>query len=124
MTFLAVITILVGALQVAGGVQEFVVQGVLNSRLSGLVGGTLGAVAGGFLLATGIALFRRSSEVVRLAWATAAVCLPVFVWIGILQPLAGRAATMLGLGVPLLVLATVRRVSHDTRDSSGSPRAA
>ncbi len=70
MTFLAVITILVGALQAAGGVQELVVQGVLNNRLYPLVGGTLGTVAGVFILATGIALFRRSPEVVRLARTT------------------------------------------------------
>ena len=109
MTVLAVITILVGALQADGGVQEMVFQGVLNNRLYPLVGGTLGAVAGGFLLATGIALFRRSSEAARLAQTTASVCLPVFVLIGIIQPLAGRAATILGLVVPLFVLAVLRR---------------
>ena len=124
MTFLAVITILVGALQAAGGVQELVFQGVLNNRLYPLLGGTLGTVAGVFLLATGIALFRRSSEVVRLARTTASVCLPVFVLIGIIQPLAGRAATILGLTVPLFVLAMLRREAQDTRDSGGSPRAA
>lgn len=124
MTFLAVITILVGALQAAGGVQELVFQGVLNNRLYPLIGGTLGSVAGVFLLATGIALFRRSSEVVRLARATASVCLPVFVLIGIIQPLAGRAATILGLSVPLFVLAMLRREAQDPRDAGGSPRAA
>jgi hypothetical protein len=124
MTFLAVITILVGALEVAGGVQELVVQGIVNGRLYPLVGGTLGAVAGGFLLATGIALFRRSSGVLRLARTTASICLPVFVLLGILQPLAGRPATILGLAVPLLVLAMLRRAPQDTPDSSGSPRAA
>ncbi len=124
MTFLAVITILVGALQAAGGVQELVVQGVLNNRLYPLVGGTLGTVAGVFILATGIALFRRSPEVVRLARTTASVSLPVFVLIGIIDPLAGRAATILGLTVPLFVLAMLRREAQDTRDSGGSPRAA
>jgi hypothetical protein len=124
MTFLAVITILVGALQAAGGVQELVVQGVLNNRLYPLVGGTLGTVAGVFILATGIALFRRSPEVVRLARTTASVSLPVFVLIGIIDPLAGRAATILGLTVPLFVLAMLRREAEGTRDSGGSPRAA
>jgi hypothetical protein len=124
MTLLAVITILVGALEAAGGLQELVFQGVLHNRFYPLVGGTLGAVAGGFLLATGIALFRHSSEVVRLARATASVCLPVFVFIGIIQPLAGRAATILGLTVPLLLLAMLGLEANDTRDSGGSPRAA
>jgi hypothetical protein len=124
MTFLAVIAILVGALQAAGGVQELVIQGIRNGLLSPLIAGTLGAVAGGFLLATGIALFRRSPEVVRLAWATTGICVPVFVWIGILQPLAGRPATVLGLAVPLLVLTMVRRAPQVTRESGGSPRTA
>jgi membrane associated rhomboid family serine protease len=124
MTLLAVITILVGALQAAGGVQELVYQGVLNNRLYPLVGGTLGAVAGVFLLATGIALFRRSPDVLRLARATAGVSLPVFLLIGVIQPLAGRSATLLGLAMPLLVLAVLRRPAQDMRDSGGSPRAA
>jgi len=81
-------------------------------------------VAGGLLLATGIALFRRSSEVVRLARTTTSVCLPVFAWIGITHPLAGRAATILGLAVPLLVLAVLRREGHETRASGDSTGAA
>ena len=107
MTVLAVITILVGALQAAGGTQELVFQGVLNSRLYPLVGGTLGAVAGLFLLATGVALFRRSPDTLRLAQVTAALSLPIFLLIGILQPLAGRLAAILGFGMPLIVLAAL-----------------
>jgi hypothetical protein len=124
MTLLAVITILVGALQTAGGVQELVVQGVLNNRLYPLLGGTLGTVAGVFLLTTGIALFRRSPDVLRLARATASVSLPVFLLIGVIHPLAGRPATILGFAMPLLVLGVVRRQADDTRDSGPSPRAA
>jgi hypothetical protein len=124
MTLLAVISILVGAVQAAGGVQELVFEGVLNNRLYPLVGGTLGTVAGVFLLATGIALFRRSSDVLRLARATASVSLPVFLLIGIIEPLAGRPATILGLAMPVLILAVLRRQSDDTRDSGASPRAA
>ena len=123
MTLLAVMTIFVGALQAAGGLQELVLQGVLNNRLYPLIGGTLGVVAGVFLLATGIALFRRSSDVVRLARTTAGVCLPVFVLIGLVQPLAGRPATFLGLVMPLLVLGMLHRDARN-RDSGGSLRAA
>jgi len=108
MTLLAVIAILVGALLTAGGVQELFFQGVLNSRLYPLIGGTLGTVAGAFVLTTGIALFRRSPGTPRLAWATAAVCVPVFVLIGVIEPLAGRGATILGMLVPVALLAAVR----------------
>jgi membrane associated rhomboid family serine protease len=120
MTVLAVITILVGALQTAGGAQELVFQGVFNSRLYPLIGGTLGTVAGVFLLATGIALFRRSPDLLRLARATVSVSLPVFLLIGVIQPLAGRAATILGFGMPLVVLAVLSRHARHTHDPGPS----
>jgi hypothetical protein len=62
MSILATITIIVGALLIAGGLQELVVQGILNGLTFPLLGGTLGTVAGGFVLATGISLFRGSSD--------------------------------------------------------------
>jgi hypothetical protein len=124
MTVLAVITILVGALLAAGGAQELVVQGVLNSRLYPLLGGTLGTVAGAFLLATGIALFRHSPDTLRLARTTAGVSLPVFLLIGVVQPLAGRPATLLGFAMPLIVLAMLSRQAGDTHDPASSNRAA
>ena len=116
MTVLAILTILVGALLAAGGAQELVFQGVLNNRLYPLLGGTLGAIAGVFLLATGIGLFRRSPDILRLARATASVSLPAFLLIGVLHPLAGRPATILGLGMPLLVLAVLTRHARHTHD--------
>ena len=124
MTVLAVITILVGALLAAGGAQELVVQGMLNSRLYPLLGGTLGAVAGAFLLATGIALFRHSPDTRRLAQTTACVAVPVFLLIGVIQPLAGRPATVLGFVMPLIVLAVLRLQAGDTPDPASSSRAA
>jgi hypothetical protein len=112
MTVLAVIAILVGALETAAGLQELVVQGILNSRLYPLIGGTLGTVAGAFVLVTGIALFRRSPEARRLAQATAGICIPIFVLIGFIQRLAGWPATILGLALPLILLVVVGRRPH------------
>ena len=57
----SVLTIVIGALLTAGGVRELVFQGILNSRLYPLVGGTLGTVAGAFLLAAGISFFLNSA---------------------------------------------------------------
>jgi hypothetical protein len=108
MTVLAVVAILVGALETAGGVQELVVQGIINSQRDPLIGGTLGTVAGVFLLITGIALFRRSPETPRLARVTAGVSIPVYILIGVVWHLAGIPATLLGLAVPLIVLAATR----------------
>ena len=124
MSILAILTILVGALETAGGMQELVYQGILNSRLYPLIGGTIGTVAGAFLLATGIALFRRSPNTRRLARATVAVSLPVFLLIGVIAPLAGLAATILACGMPLVVLAALSRQSRHTRPLIPPRRAA
>jgi hypothetical protein len=115
MTVIAVLAILVGAVQAAAGVQELVFQGVLNNRLYPLLGGTLGAVAGGFVLATGIALFRGSPDALRLARTSASVSIPVFLLIGVLEPLAGWPATILGFGMPLVMLAMIGRSARDAR---------
>ncbi len=105
---IAVLTILVGALETAGGLQELVAQGILNNRLYPLIGGTLGTVAGALLLSSGIALLRRSPTAVTLVRATALVSIPVFVLIGIVSPLAGKAVTLAGIVLPLLLLIYVR----------------
>src|SRR4051794_18389042 len=80
---IAVFGILLGALETAGGLQELIYQGILQSRTYPLIAGTLGTVAGVLLLATGIAMLIRSRLVGDLAWATVFVSLPTFVVIGI-----------------------------------------
>lgn len=87
--FIAIITILIGAVLTAGGVQELVVQGIFNNGRWPLLGGTLGAVAGALLLSAGIALLRESPRAIALIRASALVCVPVFVMIGFIWPLAG-----------------------------------
>ena len=67
----AILTILLGALGTAAGVQELVVQGILNNQTIPLIGGTLGAVAASLLVAAGIALLRQSDRAVVLTRAAA-----------------------------------------------------
>jgi hypothetical protein len=112
---LSVLAILIGALLTAGGLQELVLQGILNSRLYPLVGGALGTVAGVFLLFSGIALFRKSELTERLVRATALVSLPVFVLIGFIRPLAGWPVTIAGLLFPLILMAYVGARPLSTR---------
>lgn len=114
MNSIAVLSILVGALETAGGLQELVVQGIINNRSYPLVGGTLGTVSGLFILAAGIAALARApraEELARIA-AAAAVSVPVFLLIGVLQPLAGLTATLLGLATPLALWWAVRRANR------------
>jgi hypothetical protein len=112
MSAIATLTIIVGSLLIAGGLQELIVQGILNNLAFPLLGGTLGAVAGAFVLATGIALYRGSADARRLAVTSAAVSLPTFVLIGLIERLAGWPVTVLGLGLPVMLVLVTRRARH------------
>ena len=100
-----ILSILIGALLTAAGAQEMVVQGIFNNKLFPLIGGTLGTVAGALLLSAGIALLRQSPRAFALIRAAALVCLPVFILIGFVRPLAGWPARIMGIGFPLFLLA-------------------
>ena len=100
----AVLAILIGAVETMGGLQEAIVQGIIANRSYPLVGGTSGAVAGAFLLLAGIAMWRRSASARQLAWAALGLALPVFAAIGVIRPLAGVPATILGMMMPVAVV--------------------
>lgn len=102
-TLIATVAIVLGALETTGGIQELVYQGIFNSRTYPLVAGTLGTVAGIFLLAAGIAFLVRSGLAVVLASAAAYVSVPVFIQIGIVTRIAGWPITMAGILFPLLL---------------------
>lgn len=108
---IAILTILIGAVLTAGGAQELIVQGVFNNRRYPLLGGTLGAVAGALLLSAGIALLRESPRATALIRASALVCVPVFVLIGFIWPLAGWPVRIVGIVFPLYLLAYFRKSS-------------
>ena len=102
--FISILTILIGAVLTAGGVQELVVQGIFNNRRYPLLGGTLGTVAGALLLAAGVPLLRESPRAIALIRAAVFVCVPVFVLIGFIWPLAGWPVRIIGIAFPLFLL--------------------
>jgi len=106
---IAILAILAGALETAGGAQELVVQGIFNGHGWPLIGGTLGTVAGALLLSAGIAMLRNSRQTFRLVCATAWVSVPVFILIGIVDRLAGIPVTIIGIGLPLFLVTYLRR---------------
>ena len=65
----AILTITFGALGVTGGLQELVVQGIGNNLLVPLVGGTLGVVCSGLIVAAGIAQLRDTPRAPALTRA-------------------------------------------------------
>lgn len=100
----ALLAIVLGALETAGGAQELIYQGILRSRTYPLTAGTLGTVAGALLLASGIALLVGSPLGPVLARAAAYVAVPVFVLIGIVTRIAGWPVTVVGILFPVFLV--------------------
>jgi hypothetical protein len=100
----ALFAIIFGALEMAGGAQELVYLGVLQSERNPLVAGTMGVLAGALLLATGVALLARSSLAPTLAQATAWISIPVFILTGVVTHRAGWPITAVGIGYPLFLI--------------------
>ena len=113
-TPLALLTMVLGALETAGAVQELVFRGILQSRTGPLCIGAIGTVAGAVVLATGIALLLRSPRVGVLIPATA---WPTFIISGIVYRYAGWPITAAGIAFPLLLVL----LYHKSRKSSHQP---
>jgi hypothetical protein len=101
---LALLAIVFGALEMAGGTQELVYLGIMRSETYPLVAGTMGALAGSLLLVAGVALLVRSHIAPVLAQATAWISVPVFILTGIITQRAGWPITAVGIIFPLLLL--------------------
>src|SRR5579864_2960457 len=100
----ALLAIVFGALEWAGGAQEMVYLGILQSETYPLVAGVLGVVAGSLLAAAGVALLVRSQLAPVLAQATAWISVPVFILTGIITHRAGWPITAVGILFPLSLL--------------------
>lgn len=112
MLALAVSTILIGALETAGGAQELYWGIVGNGGPVPVLGGTAGAVAGALLVAAGIAMLRRSPRARELALAAAGLALPVFVAIGVVVRMMGAAALLVGFGISAALLVWALRAGR------------
>jgi hypothetical protein len=114
----ALFALVFGVLEFAGGAQEMVYLGFLQSERYPLIAGALGVLAGGLLLAAGIALLVRSSLASVLAQATAWISVPVFILTGVVTHRAGWPITAVGIAYPLLL--TFFCLRGETRDNAMS----
>jgi hypothetical protein len=108
----ALFAMLFGVLEFAGGAQEMVYLGILQSETYPLEAGAMGVLAGALLLAAGIALLVRSPLASVLAQASAWVGVPVFILTGIVTHGAGWPITAVGIGYPLLLAFFCLRVER------------
>lgn len=107
---MAIVAGLIGALEAVNASVELWAGGVKNGDGFSLAGGMLGVLAGLLLLAAGIVLV-RSSTVRSLAWARGAAisCLSLFVFIAVVTPRLSLLATILGIGIPIVLLFFLHR---------------
>jgi hypothetical protein len=99
----ALFSLVFGVLEFAGGAQEMIYLGFLQSERYPLIAGALGVLAGGLLLAAGIAMLVRSPLASVLAQASAWIGVPVFILTGVITHRAGWPITAVGIGYPLLL---------------------
>lgn len=105
---MAILSILIGAVEAVNSLQEVWVRGALNPDAALLIGGTIGTVAGVLLLSAGIALLRGSMRATALATGAAVTCLIVFVLVGLVRPQMSAFTTLLGVGFPIALLLSLR----------------
>lgn len=104
MKAMAILAILIGAIEVANSMAEAWLGGIVNHGGTSLVGGALGVAAGALLVASAIAMLRRSPGAAALAQGAAIACLAVFALVRIFSPMFSIFSTMLGIGFPIALL--------------------
>lgn len=105
---MAILSILVGAVEAMNALQEVWVGGALNRDASLLIGATIAVTAGVLLLSAGIALLRGSARAAELATGAAVTCLVVFVLVGLVKPQMSAFSTLLGIGFPIALMLFLR----------------
>lgn len=105
---MAVLAMVIGAIEVVNTAVEGWMGGVVNGDSYSLLVGALGIVAGVLILASGIALQRRTASAAGLAQVASIVCLGVFLLIGVPRGPMSIFATLLGTAFPVALLLYVR----------------
>ena len=108
MKTMAILAVVIGALEALNALAETWAGGVAGRNASALLGLALAVVAGAMLLASGIALLRRSRGAAALARGAALACLAVFALIALATPMLSVLATVLGIGFPIALLIFLR----------------
>jgi hypothetical protein len=100
---------LIGALEAVGALVEGWAGGfVATGNGYWLAGVVLTVVAGGMLLAAGIAMLRRTPGAAAWARGAAITCLAVVVLIRLVQPWMGIFWMLLGIAFPIALLIFLR----------------
>ena len=104
MKTMAILAILIGALEVANSLAEAYAGGIVRGGGASLAGGTIAALAAALMIASAVALLRRTPRAAAFAQSAAITCLAVFACIAAIRPMFSGMATLLGIGFPIAML--------------------
>lgn len=108
MKTMAILAILVGALEVVNSVAEAVVGGFVLHGGYSLGVGCIAALASALLVASAVAMLRGAKGAAALAQGSAIACLAIFALVAALHPIFSVLATILGVGFPVALLVYLR----------------
>lgn len=102
---ISTLAVLVGTVEMLNALIEAVGGWRADRGAAWMLSVAAALLAGGLLVAAGIALIRRSPRAGSLARTAAVVCLAVFAGAGLLPPWMSVFARLLGVGFPVALLA-------------------
>jgi hypothetical protein len=108
MKAMAILTIVIGAIEVVNSAIEGWLGGIVNHGGSSLAGGAMGIMAGALLVAAAVALLRGSPGAAALVSGAAIACLAVFAGVALVRPMFSIFSNILGIGFPIVLLVFVR----------------
>lgn len=111
MKVMAILAVLVGALEALNVMGELMAGGQAGRSVLASLVLAVAALAALLLLAGGVALLVRPRNTARFAGAAALVCLIVFAGIAAVRPIFSIAGSLLGIGFPIALLAFLYRDS-------------
>lgn len=103
MRTMAILALLVGAAEIVNSSIEGYLGGIVYHGGYSLAGGAAGIIAGALLIASAIAIFRRSPHAAAFAQRAAIICLAVFL-VALLRPMFSIFASLIGIGFPIALL--------------------
>ena len=125
MLIMAILAVMVGALEAAGAFTEFW-SALQHPRGAGpwVIASSLGMVAGGLVLSSGVALLRGSPGAVPLTRAAAVTSILVVLLISYAVPMMGFFSQILGIGFPIVLLLFLRGRRDDWHGLGRDPQPA
>jgi cytochrome b subunit of formate dehydrogenase len=105
---MAILAVLVGAIEAANGLAEAWAGGIARGDGPSVAIATLVTIAAALLVVSGVAMLRGAERSSRWARWAAIACLVVFAFVGLALPRLSHFAMLLGIAFPIALLVFLR----------------